>query len=218
MSQSMTNEPDSSNARPQHYFSQLPKVDSAPEDIALALPDGLFRLRTDAGVFSYGAIDPGTRLLLQHAPPPSTDGAIVDLGCGYGAISVVWARRRPQSTVWAIDVNLRALELTVHNAAAARCDNVVTVQPDDVPHGLRVAAIYSNPPIKVGKKVLHDMLTTWLDRLLPDGVAHLVVHRHLGSDSLARWLSGQGYGVAREHSVGGYRLLSVRPRPVGESQ
>ncbi|MGH3428005.1 MAG: methyltransferase, partial [Terriglobales bacterium] len=128
------------------------------------------------------------------------------------------ARRRPQSVVWAIDVNLRALELTEHNAAAAKCDNVVTAEPGDVPQDLRFAAIYSNPPIKVGKRVLHHMLMTWLDRLLPEGIAHLVVHRHLGSDSLAQWLTDQGYGVAREHSAAGYRLLSIRPRPVGESQ
>ncbi len=197
----------------QHYFSAQPRIPSAPREIALALPDGLFRFITDTGVFSYGAVDAGTRLLLQHAPPPQVPGDLLDIGCGYGPIAIVWAHRRPHTTVWAIDVNQRARDLTTDNAALAGCHNVAVRHPDQVPATARFAAIYSNPPIKVGKPVLHDLLCTWLARLLPGGVAYLVVHRHLGADSLAEWLCGRGHAVERERSAGGYRLLRVQPTP-----
>ncbi len=197
----------------QHYFSEQPLTASAPRNVVLALPDGLFRFATDTGVFSYGAVDAGTRLLLRHAPAPRTAGDLLDLGCGYGPIAVVWARRRPEGTVWALDVNQRARDLTSRNAAAAECRNVEVRHPDELPETLRFAAIYANPPIKVGKAVLHDLLLTWLARLLPGGVAYLVVHRHLGADSLAEWLDLHGHAVARERSEGGYRLLRVQPTP-----
>jgi 16S rRNA (guanine1207-N2)-methyltransferase len=81
-----------------------------------------------------------------------------------------------------------------------------------VPPELRFAAIWSNPPIRIGKEALHDLLGTWLARLTPDGVAILVVQRHLGADSLAEWLRGQGWDVARLRSRMSYRLLEVRAR------
>ncbi len=195
----------------QHYFSQQPLTPSSPRETTLALADGLFRFVTDTGVFSYGAVDSGTRLLLQYAPPPQVPGNILDIGCGYGPIAVVWARRRPQATVWAVDVNQRARDLTGRNATAAGCHNIEVRDPDEMPGAVRFAAIYANPPIKVGKAVLHDLLLTWLARLVPEGVAYLVVHRHLGADSLADWLGSHGYAVARERSSGGYRLLRVQP-------
>ncbi|MGH3546048.1 MAG: class I SAM-dependent methyltransferase [Mycobacteriales bacterium] len=197
----------------QHYFSEQPTTTSSPRDAVLALPDGLFRFATDTGVFSYGAVDAGTRLLLQHAPLPPVTGDLLDIGCGYGPIAVVWARRCPGARVWAIDVNQRARDLTVANAAAAGCGNVEVRHPDELPATARFAAIYANPPIKVGKAALHELLLTWLARLLPGGVAYLVVHRHLGSDSLADWLRGSEYTVVRERSAGGYRLLRVQPIP-----
>lgn len=193
-----------------HYFSTEPTVPSALRKITVALPDGLFSLTTDRGVFSYGELDPGTALLLREAPPPAIDGDILDLGCGYGVVSVVWATREPHRRVWAVDVNERALALTRENAASAGV-SVTAHKPDEIPSETRFAAIYSNPPIKVGKKVLQQMLESWLHRLLPGGVAYLVVSKHLGSDSLARWLADAGHDVQRLATKRGYRILAVRP-------
>jgi len=72
-------------------------------------------------------------------------------------------------------------------------------------------AIYSNPPVRVGKGPLHELLLRWLPRLKPGGAAYLVVQRNLGSDSLAKWLGEQGFGVKRLKSKKGYRVLEVRP-------
>jgi 16S rRNA G1207 methylase RsmC len=137
-------------------------------------------------------------------------GDILDLGCGYGPIALTMAMRRKRARVWAVDVNERALDLVRENAQRAGRSNVVASTPDDVPAEVRFAAIYSNPPIRIGKHALHDLLVRWVARLLPGGSAVLVVHKHLGSDSLARWLNDSGYPTTRLFSERGYRLLEVR--------
>jgi 16S rRNA G1207 methylase RsmC len=182
--------------------------------VVLRLPDLEVPLTTDAGVFGRAAVDRGTRLLLRHGPLPPEAGDILDIGTGYGPIAVTVALRSPRSRVFAVDVNERALELAAANAAAAGASNVVVATPDQVPDEVRFAAIYSNPPIRIGLAALHPLLTGWLDRLTPSGAATLVVHRHLGSDSLARWLQGQGFACSRLASHDGYRILSVQPRQV----
>jgi 16S rRNA G1207 methylase RsmC len=111
--------------------------------------------------------------------------------------------------VWAVDVNERALKLTARNAAHLGLPGVRPANPDAVPAAVRFAGMWSNPPVRIGKLALHGLLADWLPRLLPDGVAWLVVHRHLGADSLAAWLGGEGWSVARVASKRGYRILRV---------
>lgn len=196
-----------------HYFSEQPTVRSKPGRVRLELPeaDHAHVLRTDAGVFSAGAVDPGTRFLLDDgARPAPTDRTLLDLGCGYGPIAVALALRAPGAVVWAVDVNARARELTAANAEALGVgDRVRVAGPDEVPADVAFDGIWSNPPIRVGKAVLHELLTTWLARLAPGGRAHLVVARNLGADSLHRWLVEQGHAVDRRGSRRGYRLLDV---------
>ena len=180
--------------------------------VDLVLPDLHLRLETDSGVFSPGRVDPGTRVLLENVPAPPQEGNLLDLGCGYGPIALTMARRAPRAVVWAVDVNRRAVELCARNAARAGLDKVRSVHVDEVPPDVRFAAIWSNPAIRIGKAALHAMLTTWLDRLTPDGAAHLVVQKHLGSDSLQRWLTGQGYPATRVTSRSAYRVLRVAAR------
>ena len=195
-----------------HYFDRRPSVASKRRQVALSLPDLDLALVADRGVFSGDRIDPGTKYLLMEAPALPATGDLLDLGCGYGPIALTMARRAPAATVWAVDVNERALALVRENAAAAGASNVRAVLPDEVPDELRFTAIWSNPPVRVGKQALHELLVRWLGRLTDDGVAVLVVQKHLGSDSLARWLGEQGYRVERLGSRMAYRLLEVRPR------
>ena len=194
----------------EHYFSSNPTAASAPRQVRLALRDVQVALATDSGVFSPAAVDAGTLVLLETVPPPPATGDLLDLGCGYGPVTVTLARRAPGATVWGVDVNERARELTRANAASTGCGNVRVDAPDDVPEDVRFATIWSNPPIKVGKNVLHGMLTRWLPRLTPDGVAYLVIQRHLGADSLHRWLETEGFPTERLASRKGYRILAVR--------
>jgi 16S rRNA G1207 methylase RsmC len=125
------------------------------------------------------------------------------------------ARRAPTARVWAVDVNARARALCQANAVANDVGNVRVAAPEDVPGDLRFATIWSNPPIRIGKPALHQLLVTWLSRLERDGTAVLVVHKHLGSDSLQSWLTAQGYPTERLASSSGYRILEVRTSAPG---
>lgn len=161
-------------------------------------------------MFGSRGVDLGTLVLLKEAPPPPARGDILDLGSGYGPIAIALARQAPAARIWAVDVNERALELTRANAVTAGTPNVTAHTPGEVPDELRFEAIYSNPPVRVGKSVLHELLLTWLSRLQPDGRAYLVVQRNLGADSLAAWIATEGYEVRRLKAKKGYRVLEVK--------
>lgn len=200
-----------------HYFDARPEAAHRPGLVRVILPDVYSELETDSGVFSPGRLDPGTRFLLESAPAPgappgspSATGDLLDLGCGYGAIACTLAARAPGATVWAVDVNERALGLCRRNAAAAGLANVRCVPPSapDIPR--RFAGIWSNPPVRIGKTALHSMLAHWLERLDPDAAAYLVMGRNLGADSLHSWLADHGWQVTRIGARGGYRLLRVQ--------
>ena len=201
-------------------------MDSAEQEIQLSLADLELQFTTDRGVFSQSRIDAGTRLLLQEAPHPTASMTnVCDLGCGYGPIAVSLARRSPASSVWAVDLNERAVALTARNGVANDCPDIHAVVVDSdgsaidgTPEDLaalpatRFDGLWSNPSIRIGKPAMHHMLTVWLDRLTPSGMAWLVVQRHLGADSLADWMTAQGWATTRVCSRAGYRLLEVKAR------
>lgn len=203
-------EPPVTSAAGGHYFSPTPASAARPGTVRLTLPDRTLELATDAGVFSPGRVDPGTKLLLTELPTIQ-HGPVVDVGCGYGPIACTVALRHPELEVLAVDVNPRARELCRANADRIGAE-VSVLDLDDAAAIERVGTIVSNPPIRIGKAALHDLLSGWLERLAPDGVAYLVVHKHLGADSLARWLASHGYEVDRLRSRQGYRILRVAPR------
>jgi len=188
------------------YFDAQPDAPSHPNEVALRLPDldRTLALKTDRAVFSGARIDHGTSVLLHHGPPAPRGGVLVDLGCGYGPIALALAARDPSATVWAVDVNERAVALCRDNAEANGLANV-RIAPD-----LAVDGLWSNPPIRVGRPALHELLLLWLGRLAPDGRAALVVQKHLGADSLATWLGDEGWRVERLRSKQGFRILGVQ--------
>ncbi len=192
-----------------HYFDHDPSTASEPVEVVWSLPDGQLRLMTDRGVFGYGSVDSGTKLLLISAPAPPCEGDLLDLGCGTGAIALTMARRSPDATVWAVDVNRRARELCTANAERNAITNVRVVAPEDVPDDLAFQGLWSNPPIRIGKPALHELLLKWLGRLAPGAEAHLVVQKHLGADSLQRWLSEHGHPTDRVAIGAGFRVLRV---------
>jgi 16S rRNA G1207 methylase RsmC len=164
-------------------------------------------------VFSPDHLDTGTQVLLSNTPPPPPGGDLLDLGCGWGPIALSLALDSPHATVWAVDVNERALDLVRRNAEALGLHNVNASLPDDVPEGVRFRTIRSNPPIRVGKHELHGLLERWIPRLDERSDAWLVVQRNLGSDSLQRWLAAtfdRGYSVHRAATGRGFRVLRVR--------
>lgn len=196
-----------------HYFTAAPASPENLRSIDVTLAGRQVSVTTAGGVFSPDRLDAGTAVLLANMPPVPPGGDLLDLGAGWGPISLTMAMNAPHATVWAVDVNERALDLVRRNAASLGLTNVNAVQPDDVPDEVRFRTIRSNPPIRVGKNVLHDMLERWIPRLDARSDAWLVVQRNLGADSLQRWIGATfhpGYSVYRTATGKGYRVLKVR--------
>jgi 16S rRNA (guanine1207-N2)-methyltransferase len=198
-----------------HYFARSPYGRARRTPVPVRLAGREVEVVTAAGVFSGDRVDLGTRVLLREAPQPPVSGHLLDLGCGWGPLALTLGLLAPAATVWAVDVNERALELTGENAQRLGLGGVRPVRPEDVPGDLLFDAIWSNPPIRIGKEALHALLLTWLPRLRPGGQGHLVVQRNLGADSLHAWLAdalADRADVARAGSAKGYRVLRVIAR------
>ena len=198
-----------------HYFSAEPASPGELRPLRVRLRGREVSVQVAAGVFSGDRLDLGTRVLLDAVDDPPAAGTLVDLGCGWGPVTIAMAQASPGARVLAVDVNARARDLTARNAAALGLANVTVLEPghalEALPDG--IDELWSNPPIRIGKAALHELLSTWLTRLRPDGRAHLVVQRNLGADSLHRWLAEElGADVTRTASSKGFRVLTVRPR------
>jgi 16S rRNA G1207 methylase RsmC len=196
-----------------HYFSQEPKSNYQAKQIELNVAGEVFKVSTASGTFSPLRLDFGTSVLIDHLELAPRDGNILDLGCGWGPIALNLAKHSPKATIWAVDVNNRSLELTAENAKTVGLSNIKTATPQSVSEDMKFSGIWSNPPIRIGKKELHELLLAWLPRLEKNASAYLVVQKNLGSDSLQKWLSEtliDGYEVSRLTSVKTYRIIKVQ--------
>lgn len=206
----------SDNPTGQHYFAESPATASRRHEFALSVGDTELTVSTDSGVFSQHGLDKGTAVLLdsmQRRPLPEVTAGttICDLGCGSGAIALALAVLYPQCTVLAVDVNERARLLCAENAKRNGLTNIQVLHPDDVPSDTTVELVWSNPPIRIGKDALHELLLTWLSRLSATGCAHIVANKNLGADSLADWLRDNNFAVKKLSSSKGFRVFEVRP-------
>lgn len=203
----------------EHYFTADPTVAFHRAPVVARVWGRELRLDSGSGVFARGRLDIGTAALFRETVPPMLPGPpgpgrVLDLGCGYGVIGLAIAVLAPRAEVTGIDVNERALLLARDNAAALGvADRYHALRPDDVPADATYDEIWSNPPIRIGKAALHELLLTWLARLAPEGRAVLVVGKNLGGDSLQRWLGEQGYPTVRTGSSKGFRVLESRRAP-----
>lgn len=196
-----------------HYFTAAPASPENLRKIRVSLAGRELEVTTAGGVFSPDRLDAGTAVLLANMPPVPPGGDLLDLGSGWGPVSLSMALAAPHATIWAVDVNERALDLVRRNAAALGLTNVNASLPDDVPDHVSFRTIRSNPPIRVGKNELHGLLERWIPRLDERSDAWLVVQRNLGADSLQRWIGSTfqpGYSVFRTATGKGYRILKVR--------
>ena len=196
----------------EQYFVARPASPDQRRTIRVELAGRTCQVEVSHGVFSSGRLDLGTSVLLKRVPQPPVEGDFLDLGCGWGPIALSMAIQSPKASVYAVDTNLRALDLTARNARSQGLDRVHTLTPEQVPDDLCFDLIWSNPPIRVGKTALHDLLMTYLPRLKPQGRAYLVVQRNLGADSLIPWLAealGSGWTAEKYASSKGYRIIEV---------
>ena len=196
-----------------HYFTAAPASADERRPLRVHLAGRDVEVEVAGGVFSPGSLDKGTAVLLDEVPDPPADGTFLDLGCGWGPIALTLGLLSPDAKVWAVDVNERALDLARTNARRLDLDTVTTALPHEVPGEVTFDLIWSNPPIRIGKPALHDLLRTWLPRLAAGGTAYLVVSKNLGSDSLQRWIAAElGLTCTRYASAKGFRILAVSGR------
>ena len=199
----------------EHYFTESPSSEAKTRELRLELAGREVTVETVSGTFSPTRLDLGTAVLLRHLPEPPT-GDVLDLGCGWGPIALHTALEAKDAEValrvWALDVNSRSLETTAANARQLGLDSIAPVTAEQIPADLQFSAIRSNPPIRIGKAALHELLETWLPRLAPGGRADLVVSKNLGADSLQKWIAqmlGDGFTIERTGSSKGFRVLTV---------
>src|SRR5699024_864444 len=199
----------------EHYFTESPSSEAKTRELRLELAGRAVTVETVSGTFSPTRLDLGTSVLLRHLPEPPA-GDVLDLGCGWGPIALHTALEARDAEVdlrvWALDVNSRSLETTAVNARRLGLETVGTVTAEDIPAEAQFAAIRSHPTIRIGKEALHELLETWLPRLVPDGRADLVVSKNLGADSLQKLIAGMlgvGFEVVRTGSSKGFRVLTI---------
>ena len=194
----------------EHYFTADPATPFTRVPVRANVWGHWLELTSGSGVFARGRLDVGTGVLLREEPPPTAARRVLDLGCGYGVIGLAVAVAVPEAVVTAVDVNERAVLLARENAAhLGVSDRFSALTPDEVDPEATYDEIWSNPPIRVGKEALHELLLRWLPRLAPGGRAVMVVGKNLGSDSLATWLGEQGYPTTKSASAKGFRVLQT---------
>jgi len=194
---------------PSHYFDEAPSGQMKTKEITVSLDGREVKVTTAGSIFSPEHVDTGTKILLEHIGEAPAGGDILDLGCGWGPIALALALHSPKATVWAVDINERARQLTALNAQNLGLSNVRVCHPDEVPAALEFTGIWSNPPIRVGKDALHELMASWLPRLEQRAEAYLVVQKNLGADSLQRWIeaSVSGIEIGRVDTAKAFRVL-----------
>lgn len=200
----------------EHYFSESPSGPAKQVERTVHMRGREYSVVTQNGVFSHERLDKGTAVLLDKVPAPELEPGdlAVDVGCGWGPITLALGQEAGGAEVWGIDTNERARSLAAQNLNRAGLHGNI-YSPDEAAAALgerKISLIWSNPPVRIGKDALHELLATWLERLASGGVAYFVVQKNLGADSLASWLKSQGYECHKIASSKGFRILETTPR------
>lgn len=196
----------------EHYYSKTQKVESNPQYWDYVLNNQTFRFKTDNGVFSKREVDFGSRLLIETFEEPFIEGDILDVGCGYGPIGLSVAKRLPNRHVHMIDVNERALELSRENAKLNNLTNVTIYESDRLENvdSNQFAAILTNPPIRAGKQIVHDIFEQSVERLRSGGNLWVVIQKKQGAPSTIEKLSELFAEVETVAKKKGYYILRAK--------
>lgn len=193
-----------------HYYSKNPHSKSDPKKWAFTLRGEKLFFNTDAGVFSKGEVDFGSRLLIESFKPPAAEGNLLDVGCGYGPIGLALAKTFPERTVHMVDVNMRAVELSGKNAKENDVENVRIYESDGLSEVDGVfAAILTNPPIRAGKETVFKFYDEAFEKLLVGGALWVVIQKKQGAPSTIDRLTELFGQVETVEKKKGYFILKA---------
>ncbi|WP_066249378.1 class I SAM-dependent methyltransferase [Neobacillus drentensis] len=196
----------------EHYYSRTQKVDSDPKFWDYTLKNNQFRFKTDNGVFSKREVDFGSRLLIESFELPNAEGLLLDVGCGYGPIGLSLAKYYQDRMIHMVDVNERAISLAKENAELNRIENVKIYESDRL---LNVkentfAAILTNPPIRAGKKTVHDIFEQSFEHLTSQGELWVVIQKKQGAPSAIEKLNNLFNHVETIDKSKGYFVIRAQ--------
>lgn len=193
----------------EHYYSKDPKVESKPKEWTATLRGKTLQFKTDAGVFSKGEVDFGSRLLVETFVMSETEGNILDVGCGYGPIGLTIAASYPDRNVHLVDVNERALALCTRNAEQNGITNV-TIYPSDALSAVKAegfSVILTNPPIRAGKETVFSFYDGSYAKLSIGGQLWVVIQKKQGAPSSVKHLQELFGNVEVVAKKKGYYIL-----------
>ncbi|MCG1023896.1 class I SAM-dependent methyltransferase [Sutcliffiella horikoshii] len=195
-----------------HYYTNKPSVESNRQQWNFDLKGYTFSFTTDTGVFSKKEVDFGSRVLIETFEEPEVEGRILDVGCGYGPIGLSLAKTFPNRLVDMIDVNERAVELAKENAVKNKVENV-SIFTSNIYENVTAtdyAAILSNPPIRAGKKVVHEILEKAWTHLAPKGELWVVIQKKQGAPSAIEKLESLFEEVEVVTKKKGYSIIKSK--------
>ena len=192
-----------------HYFTN-DEVESNEKTITVKIKNTKLNLIVDNGVFSKKGLDFGTRSLLESIDIEKIKGDVLDFGCGYGPIGIYIAKNI-DANIDMVDVNERALNLARKNAKLN--DVNVNIFQSDIYSNInkKYDFIITNPPIRVGKKILYEILFTSLGHLKDGGTIYLVINKNQGAKSLLKDLNEKSNATLIEKNKGFY-IIEVKNR------
>lgn len=193
-----------------HYFKNDPNLKHDRKQFVFRFLGVEYPFQSDAGVFSKGHVDPGTAVLLKHIVEAMDGKTFLDFGCGYGVVGCVIKSLFDHVQVTASDVNRRAIELTNINANNLGLDIETVISDGFDSMDIKIDTIGFNPPIKVGKVKMYDLLKQAHDHLMPMGTLWVVIRKNQGAPSALNYLQGLFSKVNIVDKYQGYWVLSCK--------
>ena len=191
----------------EHYYTSAPTSEHEERSFRAVFAGRVLAFDTDAGVFSKQHVDPGSELLCKSLPQ-ELSGRVLDMGCGWGAMTVMTLAKCPGVTMTMADVNERALSLAVSNVAKNRMQaEAVLSDGFERIEGL-FDAVITNPPIRAGKAVIYRMFEDAKAHLVPGGVLYLVIRKQQGAPSALKFLKELYAKAEVIERDGGYWIIA----------
>ena len=196
-----------------HYFDSKPEKKDVRRTLEFKINGKSIALESSSNVFSKNGVDLGSEVLLQTLLAKTITGKGLDVGCGYGVIAItLLLLDKNISHMTCLDVNSRAIELTKLNCSNHKLEPRMTILQGDAFKKIegKFDFIVSNPPIRVGKKLLYGMYQSLKSNLNEGGSIYLVIKKSLGAESHLKYLSSIYDSASVISKKKGYYIIEVK--------